>query len=184
VLCWDGEKVLNSTDDFSDLVRAGRREWGPTFKRFQRGEDWSSPYQTDAERQLRAASNRADQAARLFKRHEGAWEAYVRSFIERHELTAEQTTHAWQILATCQSDAEAETRRERLECTPLLTEMLAQGEQFPKRKQEQLDKLIASVRTRVDDIFENRLKPRLDGLLTRAQRAKTATQPASQPAGK
>jgi hypothetical protein len=184
VLCWDGERLLNSTDEFSDLVRAGKRQWGPTFQKIIRGEDWSSPYETDRQRAERASVIRASKAEHLFKRHESVWEAYVRAFIGRNELTDEQTTQAWQILGMCQTAAEEETRRQRLECTPLITEMLAKGEQFPKRKQEQLDKLLATVRTRTDDIFESRLKPRLDRLLTRAQRAKAATQPTSAPGTK
>jgi predicted transcriptional regulator len=139
---------------------------------------------TFAERRARAeaakaASAGAEQAGRsVAERYAAAlqaeteWEAYTRKFIERYGLTDEQAEQAWRICRACQDSARDYARRHE---QPLaqLREQLAREAAEPddgRRAQAALDARLLSIAKRVQDIFDNQLKPRLEKLPTREQR--------------
>jgi hypothetical protein len=78
----------------------------------------------------------------------GEWDRYVIDFSSKYELNDEQKDKALQILAQCKERRDALLARESARAMTL-------GE---------------SLQPKVDAIFEEQLKPRLDRLLTRAQR--------------
>lgn len=185
VMVWDGETVLPDVDAFHALVRAGKRQWGPTFQKLQRGETIIDPYQTEENRRRMEVTNRKFHAEHVFNRHLSLWESYVRNFIQRYELREEQAEQALKILKRCQDGAESATRHARTECLPLLTEFLASGQPLEDKKQKRLNELIEQIVEKVDRIFNEDLKPKLEPIPTRAQREaaerRAATQPQSAP---
>ncbi len=105
--------------------------------------------------------------------HEGEWDTYVRQFIERYKLDAQQAQKAHSILDDCKSAAEKVTRGnqgaiERLDqrkaeltnsTSPTKAADLAKIEEERKKLLEPISR-----------IFDGQLKPRLERLPTRAQR--------------
>ena len=168
VLIWNGDSISTSADWFAD-VKAGRRQWGPTFQRIQRGEHVPNPYLTDEQR---AASDLARQRLTVSTRlveHEGLWQAYVEQFIARYQLNKEQSEKAWKILAACRERAQRFLSKHRAELTSL-HEQINAADKNDKKRIARLEARLAEARAPIDKIFEEQLKPRLDKLPTRAQR--------------
>jgi hypothetical protein len=164
---FDGARFV----DFEELrrrVRAGEVQRGEAF--------------------LRALDRLTDVGARertAEKYTPSAWEKYVAKFIAEHQLDPAQTSRAWSIYRDCRSAANR-----------YLLKAAAEIDQLDKR-QEALKFLPdvneaktlaikkAEVYRPVQEIFDEQLAPRLDKLLTRAQRAlgeTTATRPTSRSA--
>jgi hypothetical protein len=120
------------------------------------------------------------------KTAEGQWEQYVRQFIERYQLTEEQSNRAYKILKSCenQRDRYLRSRAEQLQRLDQQEAALRTSDN-PNKAKEQAD--ITAQRTRlmapVDNIFNKQLKPRLDKIPTRAQR-EAADKGKASPAGK
>jgi hypothetical protein len=104
---------------------------------------------------------------------EGAWEKYVREFIERYKLNDEQAQKAHTVLEDCASQRDRYLRgnKEQIE------QVEKQIEELKKSKNKNKAKSLAALTERrnkltapIDQIFEQRLKPRLERLPTRAQR--------------
>ncbi|MGE0479300.1 MAG: hypothetical protein AB7Q17_02390 [Phycisphaerae bacterium] len=152
-----------------------------------------------------AQSPRASTPARLtLPAWESAWRKYTREFIERCQLTDDQAQKAWSICADCEKRAQAYVERHKAkfddldrraaalrtttspaaETTAARPNASASAEKASGAAGGPLDtatrQKLAADRARllepINEIFERQLKPRLDALLTRAQRA--ATQPA------
>ncbi|MCH8881067.1 MAG: hypothetical protein IID34_14455 [Planctomycetes bacterium] len=109
------------------------------------------------------------------KTFESQWERYTREFIARYSLKDSQEQKAWSILKKCQDQGNSYIRRHRAELDKLearvgelskSTAAAADREQLAAVRQRLGEKLAP-----IDDIFENQLKPRLDKLPTRKQRA-------------
>jgi hypothetical protein len=104
------------------------------------------------------------------------WRTYTLRFITRYGLNEEQRQKALQICGECESKglrliermAEQVTELERTRDRILTTAI--DGEVAPQTMQAYL-KQRGALLDRLDSIFENELKPRLDRLLTRSQRA-------------
>ena len=122
----------------------------------------------------RRASRRAEVPAKAGRTEpEGAWEKYVREFIERYKLNDEQTQKAHAVLEDCVSQRDRYLRgnKEQIE---QLDQQIAE---LKKSKNKDKAKSLAALTERrnkltapIDQIFEERLKPRLERLPTRAQR--------------
>jgi hypothetical protein len=104
---------------------------------------------------------------------EGAWEKYVREFIEKYKLNDEQAQKANTVLEDCKSqrDRYLRGRQEQIEQLDKQIEELKNSKD--KNKATHLAKLTDTrkkLMEPIDQIFEQQLKPRLERLPTRAQR--------------
>jgi hypothetical protein len=106
------------------------------------------------------------------------WEAYVRAFTARHRLDTDQVQKAWSILKDCLDRAdncllragdelrEIGTMRQALRGAAKEADVRHEFSRLVERERELLKP--------VDSIFQDSLKPRLDSILTRAQRSATS----------
>lgn len=102
---------------------------------------------------------------------ESGWEAYVREFIEKYKLTDGQAQRAKLILKDCQEQARQYMQRHKAELEQLDKKKEALTESKDKLKAlTELSQRRAKLLEPIGRIFEKRLKPRLEKLLTRAQR--------------
>lgn len=113
--------------------------------------------------------------ARTLRRYETLWQPYVEWFIKQHSLDDSQTQKAMVILEQCQELAKQYLTSKTDALEQLVRESVTASTQPATRPSSQpssdatrlnLDELMKPV----DEIFETKLKPRLDALLTRAQR--------------
>lgn len=167
---WNGERVCKQDEWYADL-KAGRREWGPTFRRvFQEKKPYDSPYMTDKQRARLAASRRNLQARLHMARHEGLWTKYVTDFIRKYKLDDEQTQKAMSILTDCQAEAKRHMEAYRPRLTELVPKMVDARDTGDHKEAERIERELEELRAPLDRIFESSLKPRLERLPTRAQR--------------
>lgn len=126
--------------------------------------------------------------------YESVWDAYVRDFIARYQLDEGQTARANAILDDCKSQASQYTSRREAQIRQL-DERIAAMQQSPPTDRNRASELAKLNEQKgrllkpIDDIFEKRLKPRLETLPSTAQRkeaekagARPAT-PGSRPQG-
>lgn len=184
VLIWDGQQALES-DEWRELVRTGARQYGPILaEAHRRGGPPESPYATEGERARASAVHRemrlrSDQAKGM-----SLWERYVAEFIQQHALNADQTQKAQTILRSCQEDGQNYLNQRRNDFARAQRGMEAARQSGNADELKRAEARISELRKPVDAIFEERLKPRLDGLLTAAQRAAAASRPAATGEGK
>jgi len=166
---WNGEETVAFGKWIED-VRAGRRDWGPRFKRaMERGFN-ESPYETPEQVAERKLALREMRLRYVLRRHVEMWERYVRQFIDRYRLDDEQQQKAWAVFLECRRRADAIIDRHRDRLTELVSESLAAREAGEREKAEKLAREAEELRAPVDRIFEEELKPRLDRIPTREQR--------------
>jgi hypothetical protein len=106
------------------------------------------------------------------------WERYVRDFIRKYTLDADQTERAWKVYRGCKERADQYLARKTEEIARLDAELRkAPGDQELRRKR-------AALREPLDQIFERELRPGLERIPTAHQREQAkARAAASQPAG-
>lgn len=127
-------------------------------------------------RKAAAAGNKETQApqpARVSKTFNTEWENYVRQFIERYKLTAEQAQKAQDILKDCEQQAERLLRSRESR----LSDLEKREAQLRTSKDKNASKELAKINddrqkllAPIGDIFEKQLKPKLDRLPTSRQR--------------
>lgn len=167
--------------------------------RLARGEVRRGPNVTREIARIRAARRRAagqvpvstsagaatQPSSRSVAAWESEWERYTRDFIERFALTDDQTQRALAILKDCQERGQRFVNGRRSEFDRIdgaLAEARRSGDAKTVRV---LEEQAAALRAPLDEIFERQLKPRLDRLPTRQQRALAAEatpRPTSAPA--
>ena len=171
---WDGQQVVN-VNQLADQ----RIEEGPIFKRqaarYHARYAQGDGVQTTTDPALAgdpAALRRA--VAEQPNQCESLWEAYTRNFIARYDLNEDQTQKALTILHDCQERGRAYLAKQETKITELdersakLREVTGpEAEAQRAALQSDREKLVKPL----DDIFEKHLKPRLDRLPTRKQRA-------------
>ncbi|MEP0848477.1 MAG: hypothetical protein HRF50_16850 [Phycisphaerae bacterium] len=171
---WDGRAALE-VEAFREKRRAGRITLGPTVQAY--AEDAAPPHPEERFYWQKRLSQDA------VTQRPSDWERYVQGFVGRHGLTDEQTQKAVAILADCQQRAHAQIDANRAEFERIEQRFAASESINELRRSGELDELNARMErltAPIDRIFERELKPRLDGLLTRAQRA-AASAPTSSP---
>lgn len=105
--------------------------------------------------------------------YESEWEAYTREFIAKYQLDEGQSQRAWTILKDCQEQADLYLLRNRARLSSLEQRLRAKpsGDEAKRKAEEAaLGEMLHEVCAPVEQIFEARLKPRLDRLPTRSQR--------------
>jgi hypothetical protein len=177
-LTWNGDNAVPHREWVDDL-RSGRRQPGPNIRRaYDRGY-LESPYDTPEELARRELAYRQRMIRSRSERHVGLWERYVRQFIERYRLDREQADRAWAIFRECRRRADEYIQRRRDRFTELISQMLAARKAGQNEKAEELASQVQRLCEPIDRIFEESLKPRLEKLPTRAQRAAAEAAPAS-----
>ena len=96
------------------------------------------------------------------------WERYVREFVVRYKLNDEQTQNALTILAQCREKRAAHSRATRPRVDAIASKLIVERD---REAAARLKSDIAELQAPIDRIFEENLKPRLERLPTRAQRA-------------
>ena len=119
---------------------------------------------------------------------EDEWERYTRTFIARFELDDEQRNSAWRIMRDCQQQRARYLASKRARVVQLqrrLSENKSDEAEKPLREITNALRELEELKRPVVKIFEKQLKPRLDKLPTRAQRAAAAEKSGQQkPPGK
>jgi hypothetical protein len=179
---FDGEKSV-SMKEFGERVWAGEIKYGPTFLRSVAALE-AAAARSELEGAPEAGKVAADPTSAR-RRRESAWEAYTREFIARYHLDDGQSQKAWSILRECQEEANQYLVRHKSDFEQLQQKLkkvadagTATAKELWARSQQ-----AAKLRAPLNEIFERQLKPRLDKLPTRAQRAAAERDqpPASQP---
>lgn len=177
-LRWNGEDICSSEQWYADL-ESGRRQWGPTHRRRKAGEEVASPYETEENRLSRQLSWRKLMLRLATDAPRSMWAKYVRDFVARYELDAEQTQQALRILDQCEKQAEEFTRRHRPAIEEAQNDLENAREKRDADAVARLEERINTLREPLNKIFETELKPRLEKLPTRAQRAKAEARDAA-----
>jgi len=167
---WNGE-AISDPDVFWQEVQAGLREPGPLFKQLQQRGYWDSPYLSDAERRrlaVEAAKRYVEHGVRDYKL---LWRQYVNQFIQRYKLDAEQAQKAFVILAECEDRAEPIAQRIERRFAELARELKKAAQRSDSDRIRQLRDAMAKLKEPITQIFERRLKPGLEKLPRRSQRA-------------
>jgi hypothetical protein len=105
---------------------------------------------------------------------ESEWEAYTRRFIEKYQLDADQTTKARQVLSTCQTHANAYMTRRKGDIEKLQKELAGLKDLETSQraaKAAAVADVLEKLGQPIEQIFERQLKPHLESLPTRKQRA-------------
>lgn len=178
---WNGERIVMRRE-WDEDVAAGKRDWGPIHKKMFEEREFTSPYDTDEDRAKRRAAWQKFLVDFSTRRHEDYWVRYVREFIDRFDLNAEQQQRAWSIHGHCREQADSLMRRRKEPLITAATEQAKAQQAGDRVREKQLEAEIDRLREPIDRIFEESLKPRLEALPTPAQRRAASSQPTSRPA--
>ena len=172
ILSWDGGKLVTRKALF-ERIKAGELKLGANYSRIARA---GRERQRAADKKGEPGGERHHARQRIFSGtiHEGFWESYVKDFIRKHRLDADQTEKAQTILKDCQERAQAHLTRHREDIAKIdkRTAELLESPESESRSAELLqlalrgDELAAPINT----LFQKRLKPRLERLPTKKQR--------------
>lgn len=112
---------------------------------------------------------------------ETEWEQYTRNFIQKYQLNEGQEQRALAILKDCTAQAVRHTESNKTQVETIQAEIAKLTSSDDKKAAaEKLTKWndkLKDIREPINQIFEKQLKPRLDKLPTRAQRAAAETKP-------
>lgn len=175
MMLWGGDKIMPASE-YSAAVKRGEIQDGPLIQQFQLYGEIKRPYPD------------LDPVDQNFPPEDvlSPWREYVLNFIVKHALNAEQTQKSWQILSQCEIRGRAYLHKQKSELDRLNARLdAARGTKAFPRVREETAECRHKLLLPIGDIFEQDLKPRLDGLLTRSQRARaqTSDQPAQHPVG-
>ncbi|MFO0838174.1 MAG: hypothetical protein U1D55_06570 [Phycisphaerae bacterium] len=176
---WDGSRAVTLTD-WAWLEMRGVVERGPKNRAALEALPLEPGGAPGAHLPASYATGSTSKPIPLLARAPGLWERYTREFIADHKLDVEQTQRAWRLLSDCQEAAKRHIRSkiDEIEEADRALNALPLEERGNERgapARERLWKLLEPV----DRLFTDRLKPGLERLPTRAQRA--ALEAASQP---
>lgn len=182
VYFWNGDAVVD-LKTWRQQVKSGERQYGPRFKKIQQTGEPDTTYMTkeELERWREHSIAMPELGARTVVLTN--WERYVVDFCATFRLDDAQRQKAWLILEECQKAGTEYLDRKKGDFAAAQRSMMkarAAGERDEmKAAQTKLSELQAPLTL----IFESQLKPRLEPLPTRAQRAATS-QPTSEPASR
>lgn len=179
---WDGEKAV-TTEEYLARLRSGEALRGPTLERETARLHILNERRGDFEK-FREQLERRGLLLEPIPRELSEWERYTLDFLRRHACDEGQKERALAILRDCTDEGSSYLSRNKAEfdafderCDALRAELIVDPRRWDPLIAERLRLLEP-----LDRIFSERLKPRLDNLLTTAQRERAAaTQPARQP---
>ncbi len=157
LLFFDGKSAIGEAE-YRKKLKRGEVQPGPTLVR-----SWASAQAEAIQRLLDDTSAE--------KRHETIWAEYVRNFIVRYQLDAEQADKAILILHECEDRAREYVQRKKREFEELEKTAVARAQEATADpdKSSRLGRREAELMSPIHEIFEQQLKPRLEKLPTRAQ---------------
>lgn len=174
---WDGNGII-SVDDFVAKCKSGELVPGPSCERAwaerRRSEQmYANPLAAATGESAAAATPaRRTSVKELDDAFDGLWKAYTQRFVAKYALGEAQTAKARGILKDCQEQGRRYLGKYRSKLEILegrvreLRAAKADAKQVDAAKRQ-----FAEAAAPLDKIFEERLKPRLDTLPTRTQRA-------------
>jgi hypothetical protein len=169
-LTWTGSDLV-PLDQYLRDVKEGKRPKPTIFDRYMRAGRYAGPYLMPAEAAELDLEYKRTLQDQSIRRHEQLWERYVREFITRFGLDQDQAAIAWRIHVTCLRQARDYVERNNKR----LVDALSKLDQARDSRQEQRLKAATAawdeLQQPIQRIFEEQLKPRLEKLPTRAQRA-------------
>jgi hypothetical protein len=169
-LAWTGTELMPLFQFFEE-VREGKRPKHTIFERYSRNGRYAGPYLMPGEKaMLDLQYNRTRQDQQL-RAHEQIWERYVREFIARFELDAEQTAATWRMHQACVEQAREHLERNNKRMVDALTRLEQAREARDEGKLAAAKANWEELTSPIQRIFEQQLKPRLEKIPTRAQRA-------------
>lgn len=166
---WSGHEAV-SPDEFRRLRRSGEIEYSDRARKYN-AEHRGTPQQI-----LKAA-------VPISRSFETEWAKYTREFCDRYALNEEQRQAANRILNDCEEQARRYFDSRKAEVDALL-ERWEKAKTATSAPAEIVNRLLAEgldLKRPVQRIFDERLKPRLETLPTKAQRAAVDAPAASQP---
>ncbi len=112
---------------------------------------------------------------------ETEWEQYTRNFIQKYQLNEGQEQRALAILKDCTAQAVRHTESTKAQVETIQGEIAkltaSDNKKAAAEKLTKWNDKLKDVREPINQIFEKQLKPRLDKLPTRAQRAAADAKP-------
>lgn len=177
---FDGRKVV-SAEEYFQRISDGTLQRGERSQRLfdaRRLEGAPPPWQSERAGEAAAwPESVINRVAPAFRNplgdHETRWRAYVRRFIARHKLDDAQSRRANEVLKDCEERANRYLATRKTELDDLreaLQRPSAPRDGDKSDLRNGLAERVDSLSKPIDEIFEGVLKPRLDGLLTTAQR--------------
>lgn len=174
---WDGGKLVSGAE-YHRRLDAGEIVKGPTVAREHARLRARSAAR---EQQVPKAAPKPATTQPMTIDPLGDWERYTLAFIARHQLDDGQRERALAILRDCRDlgNTQLTRSRERIQrWEEQQRTVCGMPSQIPGEL-ERLKRERAELTAGLDRIFEDRLKPRLDALLTSQQRKASESQPAS-----
>lgn len=182
---WDGEKAIPFAE-LMERIQSGELTMGPAVA--QARAKWKA---IGKKPELLAEIGRSAQGGGtattqpilpvpvfVWNRFETQWEAYTRLFIGRYGLDEEQSQKAWSICDDCQESGRAYVAKQRERLEELDRRIRNAKRTGPPKDTADLTRLESErqkLMEPINRIFEQRLKPRLEQLPTRIQRAMGGT---------
>jgi hypothetical protein len=170
VLTFDGTTAVTE-EEFARRLVAGEIQYGPTFLRTMAQEDAREVRESGPDLPTGKVTATIRQAI------ESEWETYTRQFIVRYELDDLQTQRAILILRQCQALGRAHFSRRKPEIERLDLELAKLRAGLDEKKREELMRRRGELTKPIERVFQEQLKPRLNRLPTRAQRAAAEIKP-------
>lgn len=165
MLSWAGEKGIDK-DEFSRKLTAGELKRGPNFMRNLQKRDPRVKFEDVIIASRKASGPAPGTAAHAQQIFDDKWDRYLKDFIKTHGLSTTQTEAANSILSDCRRLAEGHFAVHKREIEAFFKRIAKPKGTDPNSIQKDRARLIGPI----DDLFEKRLKPRLNGLLTSEQR--------------
>lgn len=179
---WNGDTVVPHAEFVAD-VKSGRRIPGPTVKQVWDQGYFDSPYLTEEQRDsIRLAEAKMERREGAITKA-GLWQKYVERFIQKYDLDDEQAQKCRRLLADCDALAEKAARKTEARWNEVQAQLKQAIDAGDGKKAIELRDESKKLSAPIEKIFEDRLKPGLEKIPTRAQRQKAETEkPTSTPA--
>lgn len=165
---WNGETITSHREFVAD-VQAGKRQWGPLHLALRNG-PLDGPNLTEQERRENLLARRKFQTQARLSGWRKIWTDYVNQAIEKYSMDDEQAQKARAILSQCIAEGE----RVLAPLTPRLTALVKRqvDARAEGRTQDaiKIDEQISQEMAPLQQIFAQRLRPRIESLPTRSQR--------------
>lgn len=169
---WDGASIA-SLDDFFTRVKRGEAHQGPAVLReIARSEALLAARAATQPALVESIRARSESFTIETDPVLSAWEKYTAAFIWRYELDTDQIQKALDILKSCQERGRSwvDRHREKIDAFNRELESATTGTRQPpdvERVRAERDRILEPI----NEIFERELKPRLERLPTKEQRA-------------
>ncbi len=175
-LFWSGDSVI-PLSEWREEVLAGRRAPSPAIQAYR---ERGHPFWTPEQRASHAQRHDHTREAGL-REKPSLWERYTGRFILSNQLTDDQRQRALLVLRECQEQANAYLKAKENDLAAAEKRLDSARRSDDVQERRSAEERLSDLGHPLDEIFESRLKPGLDALLTRAQRARTDSQPAARP---